>query len=60
MDSYYLKKLMRRTINSEEFLYDNLVRFMEFLMDKYDYNFDESSIVDIGSGKKFFLVLINV
>lgn len=59
MDSHHLKKLMRRTINSEEFSYDNLARLMEFLMDKYDHDFDESSIVDTGPGKKFSPVLTN-
>eukprot|EP00105_Crassostrea_gigas_P046633 XP_019930781.1 PREDICTED: transient receptor potential cation channel subfamily M member 3-like isoform X1 [Crassostrea gigas] len=59
MDSHHLKKLMRRTINSEEFSYDNLARLMESLMDKYDHDFDESSIVDTGPGKKFSPVLTN-
>lgn len=57
MDVDYLKELMKDKIYRLMFLYDDLKCLMEYLMYKYDYDFEESKIVDNVIGRKYFLDL---
>nr|XP_034329514.1 transient receptor potential cation channel subfamily M member-like 2 isoform X1 [Crassostrea gigas] len=56
-DADHLKELMKDKIHRSTFSYDDLKRLMEYLMYKYDHDFEESKTADNATGRKYSLDL---
>uniref|UniRef100_K1PWA2 Transient receptor potential cation channel subfamily M member 6 n=1 Tax=Magallana gigas TaxID=29159 RepID=K1PWA2_MAGGI len=56
-DADHLKELMKDKIHRSTFSYNDLKRLMEYLMYKYDHDFEESKTADNATGRKYSLDL---